>query len=105
MSIPRDTRTYVRGSLTKLNEANRYGGPSLAAESVSDLLGGVAIDRYVRINVQGVEKLVDALGGVTVNVPKDMKYQDDSQHLYINLKAGEQTLTGDQALQFLRFPV
>ena len=103
MSIPRDTRTYVRGSLTKLNEANRYGGPSLAAESVSDLLGGVAIDRYVRINVQGVEKLVDALGGVTVNVPKDMKYQDDSQHLYINLKAGEQTLTGDQALQFLRF--
>ncbi len=103
MSIPRDTRTYVRGSLTKLNEANRYGGPSLAAESVSDLLGGVAVDRYVRINVQGVEKLVDALGGVTVNVPKDMKYQDDSQHLYINLKAGEQTLTGDQALQFLRF--
>ena len=103
MSVPRDTRTYVRGSLTKLNEANRYGGPSLAAESVSDLLGGVAIDRYVRINVQGVEKLVDALGGVTVNVPKDMKYQDDSQHLYINLKAGEQTLTGDQALQFLRF--
>ncbi len=103
MSIPRDTRTYVRGSLTKLNEANRYGGPSLVAESISDLLGGVAIDRYVRINVQGVEKLVDALGGVTVNVPKDMKYQDDSQHLYINLKAGEQTLTGNQALQFLRF--
>jgi polyisoprenyl-teichoic acid--peptidoglycan teichoic acid transferase len=103
MSLPRDTRTYVRGRLTKLNEANRDGGPALAAESVSDLLGGVAIDRYVRINVQGVEKLIDALGGVAVNVPKDMKYQDDSQHLYINLKAGEQTLNGDQALQFLRF--
>lgn len=103
MSLPRDTRTYVRGRLTKLNEANRDGGPSLAAESVSELLGGVAVDRYVRINVQGVEKLVDALGGVTVNVPKDMKYQDDSQHLYINLKAGEQSLTGNQALQFLRF--
>jgi LCP family protein required for cell wall assembly len=103
MSIPRDTRTYVRGRLTKLNEANREGGPSLAAESISDLLGGVAIDRYMRINVQGVEKLIDALGGVTVDVPKDMKYQDDSQHLYINLKAGEQTLDGDKALQFLRF--
>ena len=103
MSLPRDTRTRVNGRLTKLNEANRDGGPALAAESISDLLGGVAIDRYVRINVQGVEKLVDALGGVTVNVPKDMKYQDDSQHLYINLKAGEQTLDGDQALQFLRF--
>jgi LCP family protein required for cell wall assembly len=103
LSLPRDTRTYVRGSLTKLNEANAYGGPALAAESVSDLLGGVAVDRYVRINVQGVEKLIDALGGVTVTVPQDMKYQDDSQHLYINLKAGEQKLNGNQSLQFLRF--
>lgn len=103
LSIPRDTRTWVAGELTKLNEANYYGGPAMAARSVSDLLGGVGIDRYVRINVQGVEKLVDALGGVTVDVPKDMRYQDDSQHLYINLKAGEQKLDGDQALQFLRF--
>jgi LCP family protein required for cell wall assembly len=103
LSLPRDTRTWVAGEMTKLNEANYYGGPALAARSVSQLLGGVAIDRYVRINVQGVEKLVDALGGVTVNVPKDMRYQDDSQHLYINLKAGEQQLNGSQALQFLRF--
>ncbi|MEY3296752.1 MAG: Transcriptional regulator LytR [Cyanobacteriota bacterium] len=103
LSLPRDTRTYVQGRLTKLNEANAHGGPALAAESVSDLLGGVAIDRYVRINVQGVEKLIDALGGVTVTVPQDMKYQDDSQHLYINLKAGEQKLNGNQSLQFLRF--
>ena len=103
LSLPRDTRTYVRGRLTKLNEANREGGPALTAESVSDLLGGVAIDRYVRINVQGVEKLIDALGGVTVTVPEAMKYRDDSQHLYINLKAGEQKLDGNQALQFLRF--
>jgi LCP family protein required for cell wall assembly len=103
LSLPRDTRTYVRGRLTKLNEANQEGGPALTAEAVSDLLGGVAIDRYVRINVQGVEKLIDALGGVTVNVPQDMKYQDDSQHLYINLKAGEQALNGNQSLQFLRF--
>ena len=37
------------------------------------MLGGVTIDRYVRVNVQGVEKLIDALGGVTVNVPKDIE--------------------------------
>lgn len=103
MSVPRDTRALVNGVLTKINEANLDGGPALTAESLSDLLGGVAIDRYVRINVQGVEKLIDALGGITVNVPQDMKYQDDSQHLYINLKAGRQKLDGDQALQFLRF--
>jgi LCP family protein required for cell wall assembly len=103
LSIPRDTRTNVADTITKINEANREGGPALSAQSVSELLGGVAIDRYLRINVQGVEKLIDALGGVEVNVPQDMKYQDDSQHLYIDLKAGEQRLDGDQALQFLRY--
>lgn len=103
MSIPRDTRTNVNGETTKINEANRDGGPAASAEAVSELMGGVGVDRYIRINVQGVEKLIDAIGGVKVNVPKDMKYQDDSQHLYINLKAGEQRLDGDKALQFLRF--
>ena len=104
MSIPRDTRTYIaEHGMTKINEANAYGGPALSAKSVSELLGGVGIDRYVNINVQGVQALVDALGGVTVHVPKDMKYQDDSQHLYVNLKAGRQQLNGDKTLQLLRF--
>jgi polyisoprenyl-teichoic acid--peptidoglycan teichoic acid transferase len=104
LSLPRDTRAWVDGAgLTKLNEANLLGGPALSAKATSELLGGVGIDRYIRINVQGVEKLIDALGGVTVYVPQDMKYQDDSQHLYINLKQGEQHLNGNQALQFLRF--
>ncbi|NJO39991.1 MAG: LCP family protein [Cyanobacteria bacterium RU_5_0] len=104
LSLPRDTRTWIDGlGLTKLNEANTYGGPALAARATNELLGGVGIDRYIRINVQGVEKLIDALGGVTVYVPQDMQYKDDSQHLYINLKQGEQHLNGAQALQFLRF--
>ncbi|PSF38905.1 LytR family transcriptional regulator [Aphanothece hegewaldii CCALA 016] len=104
LSIPRDTQAYIEGhGLQKINEANSYGGPALAAETVSNLLDGVAIDRYVRINVQGIEKLIDALGGVTVYVPKDMKYNDFSQHLYINLKAGKQHLNGEKAIQFLRF--
>lgn len=104
LSIPRDTRTYIEGhGIAKINAANAYGGPALTAKTVSKLLEGVGIDRYVRVNVQGVKNLVDALGGVTVFVPEDMKYQDDSQHLYINLKAGRQHLNGDKALQLLRF--
>jgi polyisoprenyl-teichoic acid--peptidoglycan teichoic acid transferase len=104
LSIPRDTRSYVEGvGLTKLNEANYYGGPALAAKSVSNLLGDITIDRYVRVNVQAVEKLIDALGGVEVYVPKDMKYTDHSQHLYIDLKEGQQVLNGDKGMQFLRF--
>lgn len=104
LSIPRDTRTEIPGhGVKKINAANVYGGPALTARSVSQLLGGVGIDRYVVINVQGVQALIDALGGVNVYVPKDMKYKDDSQHLYINLKAGQQHMNGEQALQLLRF--
>ena len=104
LSIPRDTRTYIEGQgVAKINAANVYGGPALSAKTVSELLDGVGIDRYVRVNVQGVQSLIDALGGVTVYVPQDMKYQDDSQHLYINLKQGKQHLDGEKALQLLRF--
>lgn len=104
LSIPRDTRVYIEGhGVRKINHANEYGGPALTASVASELLGGIEIDRYVRVNVQGVEKLIDALGGVTVNVPKDMKYNDFSQHLYIDLKKGVQHLDGDKAMQFLRY--
>ena len=104
LSIPRDTRTQIEDYGTrKINYANYKGGPALAAQTVSDLLEDVTIDRYVRVNVQAIEKLIDALGGVTVYVPQDMKYQDDSQHLYINLKEGEQHLGGEKAVDFLRF--
>ena len=104
LSIPRDTRVNIEGhGVRKINHANEYGGPALTASVASELLGGIEIDRYVRVNVQGVEKLIDALGGVTVNVPKDMKYNDFSQHLYIDLKKGVQHLDGDKAMQFLRY--
>ncbi|BAZ53267.1 transcriptional regulator [Nostoc sp. NIES-4103] len=104
LSVPRDTRTEIEGhGIRKINAANVEGGPALTAKTVSNVLGGVGIDRYIRINVLGVGKLIDALGGVTVYVPKDMKYHDHSQHLYINLKAGKQHLNGDQALQLLRY--
>ena len=71
--------------MRKINAANRFGGAYLSAKSGSNRLEDVEINGYARINVLGVCKLIDALGGVTVNVPKDLKYQDDSQHLYINL--------------------
>jgi polyisoprenyl-teichoic acid--peptidoglycan teichoic acid transferase len=104
LSIPRDTQVDIPDHGTqKINAANDLGGPSLAAKTTSQLLTGVGIDRYITLNAQGVRELVNALGGVTVYVPKDMKYQDDSQHLYINLKAGKQHLNGDQAMNLLRY--
>lgn len=104
LSIPRDTRIVTqRAGVIKINATNVLGGPATTAKTVSQLLSDLPIDRYIRVNVGGVQKLVDVLGGVTVNVPKDMKYKDDAQHLYINLKAGRQHLNGSQTLQLLRF--
>jgi polyisoprenyl-teichoic acid--peptidoglycan teichoic acid transferase len=104
LSIPRDSRVHIQGvGETKINFANYIGGASLSAQTVSQMLGDVPIDRYIRVNVDGFGKLIDALGGVDVYVPKRMKYQDDSQHLYINLKPGQQRLDGAKAIQYMRY--
>ena len=104
LSIPRDTQVDLPGQGTeKINYANVLGGSKLAAQVVSQNLNGVPIDRYVRVSTGAFRELVDLLGGVEVNVPIDMKYDDETQHLHINLKKGLQTLNGKQAEQFARF--
>lgn len=104
LSIPRDTRILMENyGIQKINSANVHGGPALAAREVSKLLNGVGIDRYARINVLGLGKLVDILGGIDFYVPKDMHYTDESQHLYINLKQGKHHLNGEQTIELLRF--
>jgi LCP family protein required for cell wall assembly len=104
LSIPRDTQVPIPDyGVTKINAANVYGGAALAQEVVSEKLNGVEIDRYVRLDTQGLSALVDALGGIEVNVPKRMKYVDNTQKLNIDLYAGVQTLNGEQAEGFSRF--
>jgi polyisoprenyl-teichoic acid--peptidoglycan teichoic acid transferase len=104
LSIPRDSRVDIPGyGVQKINAANYVGGAVLSAKTVSNLAGNIGIDRYIRVNVQGFGQLIDALGGVDVYVPKKMKYQDDSQRLYINLNQGQQLLDGNKAIQYMRF--
>jgi len=104
LSIPRDTQVQLPAvGMEKINGANVNGGAPLAAQTVSGVLNGVPIDRYVRISTGAFRELVDLLGGVEVYVPKPMSYQDQTQKLKINLAAGLQTLNGDQAEQFARF--
>jgi len=104
LSIPRDTRVEFPGSETdKINDANVQGGATLAARTVSSILNGAPVDRYVRINTDAFRELVDLLGGVEVNVPQRMLYEDKTQKLKIDLQPGWQTLNGDQAEQFARF--
>ncbi len=104
LSIPRDTRVDIPDhGISKVNVANNLGGPVLAARTVSDLLGGITIDRYVRLNTEGIQDLIDAMGGVEVYVPEEMKYTDVTQGLYINLEPGLQRLNGEQVHHFIRF--
>ncbi len=104
LSIPRDTQIELPGIGTdKINDANVQGGATLAARTVSSVLNGVTIDRYIRISTDAFRELVDLIGGVEVNVPKPMIYEDKTQKLKINLSPGLQTLNGDQAEQFARF--
>jgi len=103
MQIPRDTYAeYHNGSYKKLNGAYSIVG----AEGLCDFLHnslGVKIDYYAVAGLDEIADAVDAIGGVDLDIPCDMKYRDREQGLYIDLKAGVQHLDGEGAEQFLRF--
>jgi LCP family protein required for cell wall assembly len=105
LSIPRDTRVLVKGKEDKVNHAHAYGGPSLSMDSVQDFLN-LDIDYYVKVDYKVVMGIVDAIGGVEIDVPFNMKYRDDTPGfplLDINLKKGLQILDGKDAHDFLRY--
>lgn len=107
LSIPRDTftgkntkRAVASQKINSLYNINKTPEKTLAA--VNELTG-LDIKYYVVVKTEALIKLVDAIGGVTFNVPIDMKYDDTSQDLHIDLKAGEQLIDGNKAEQLLRF--
>ena len=107
LSIPRDTYTGKNPkkatAYQKINSIySRNEDPKEVLEAVNDLTN-LGLEYYVIVKTQGFIELVDAIGGVTFNVPIDMDYDDTSQDLHIHLKAGEQLLDGDKAEQVVRF--
>lgn len=103
LSIPRDTRASIPGvGETKINASYAFGGPGLTIKTVEGLLG-VPVHYYVKLGPQSFARIIDAIGGVEVDVEKDMKYTDTWAGLYIDLKKGRQVLNGDQAEQYIRF--
>lgn len=104
VSIPRDTWVNVpREGFAKINSAYAFGGAHATARVTSRLLGGVPIDAIVALQPEGAAAIVDALGGLDVNVEKSMDYDDNSGDLHIHLKRGEQHLTGSQVAGYVRF--
>ena len=107
LSIPRDTFTgkntkkaVASQKINSLYNINKTPEKTLAA--VNELTG-LDIQYYVIVKTEALIKLVDAIGGVEFDVPIDMKYDDPTQDLHIDLKAGLQKLNGDKAEQLLRW--
>jgi len=104
VSIPRDTWVPIPGQGSmKINAAYAFGGAHATARVVGKLLGGVPIDAIVALQPEGAAKIVDAIGGLDVNVDEDMDYDDNSGELHIHLRKGEQHLSGDQVAGYVRF--
>jgi LCP family protein required for cell wall assembly len=104
LSIPRDTLVQLPGvGIDKINDANMRGGAELAEKTVNHLLNNIPIDHYIRIDTESLTQVVDALGGVEVNVPKPMNYVDKTQHLYIHFQPGPQVLNGQHLQEYVRF--
>jgi polyisoprenyl-teichoic acid--peptidoglycan teichoic acid transferase len=120
VSIPRDTRIELDGYRTRkansyyarfLGAAREEGLEGTAAETearsdMKELLGqffDIPVTYTTIVNFQGFRDVVDALGGVEVNVDMDMRYVDKADGTDINLTAGFQPLDGDQALDFVRY--
>jgi len=101
--VPRDTFIdSERYGVMKANALYSSGGPDMVKSELSKLLSA-RVDRYMVINLNGVQRLADAIGGVEVDVPKRMHYVDNSQGLYIDLYPGRQLLKGEALEGFLRF--
>lgn len=103
LSLPRDLRVQIEGrGWQKLNHAYAYGGIDLLGSTINNFLG-IPLHYHVIVNYQSFPKLVDLLGGVTIDVPKRLRYTDRAGGLHIDIPAGRQLLDGKTALEFVRF--
>ncbi|MER6104860.1 LCP family protein [Streptomyces sp. NPDC001832] len=111
ISLPRDSNVEIpsykgsdsgklypaRGRFTKLNAAYAEDGPELLVRTV-EFNTGLHIDHYVEIGFGGFANIVDAMGGVELDIPKAFKDEKSGA----DFKAGKQTLNGEQSLAFVR---
>lgn len=106
ISVPRDSRVSIplHGE-TKLNHSYAYGGIQLTKQMVEKTVG-LHIDNYFVFNFKGFKNAIDAIGGVDLDVEKDMYYRDDwdgEDGLLINLKKGRQHLDAEKSIEYVRY--
>lgn len=117
LQIPRDTYFDLDTGYYKINAMYAYNyNAAFRADKKDPAKAGmeafvdqieknlcIAIDYYALVDLNGFVNLVNAIGGVTIDVPADMKYSDPEQDLYIDIKAGVQKMDGQTAEEFIRF--
>ncbi|HTJ27522.1 MAG TPA: LCP family protein [Candidatus Limnocylindria bacterium] len=115
LSVPRDmVATLPNGTQAKINQAQSDGGIAESQTVVSQWLGTPAFDRYVVLRIDATKDLINAIGGIDVNVQNSdalrhagpngpLDYDDSWGHLHVHLKPGFQHLEGEQAVGYARF--
>lgn len=105
LSIPRDTMSNVTRKNKKINAAYGRTGKGDINNLLEEIEGliGFRPDNYVMIDLDGFVGLIDEIGGVQIDVPRDMKYDDPAQNLHIDIKKGSQVLDGKTAMGFVRY--
>lgn len=101
ISIPRDTMVVYNGETMKINATHAVNGPQGVVEAVNDLCfnGEQRISHYAEINFEGMEDLIDAVGGIDLEATEEV---DDPEHLDIKIEKGFQHMDGATALTYAR---
>ena len=107
MSIPRDTMVNVPWDIKRINSVYNYYGEGEKGiqhlyKEVAQLVG-FEPDYQVVVEWDAVGEIVDAMGGVYFDVPRDMNYDDPYQDLHIHQEKGYRLLSGDDAMQVIRY--
>lgn len=107
ISIPRDTLILIDGQKTKINAAHAIGtksgsGVKYLIDAVEKILD-IDINYYGKINYKGFIEIIDAIGGVDMDIKTAMDYDDASQNLHIHFKKGLTHLNGQKAMEFFRW--
>src|SRR5215211_8833986 len=101
LAVPRDTLVEIPGvGEDKVNAAFANGGPELAVKTLENLTE-LPIENYVVLDFGGTKEIVDALGGITVNVEEPIETEQDGE--YFSISAGPQELNGAEALAYVRY--
>ena len=111
INIPRDSLVNVQRRIKKINGAfpagvlgdgGKQGGVDQLKREIKTMIGFVP-DFYMVIDMKAFARIIDAVGGVEVYVPYNMRYEDPEQDLLIELMKGTQILNGEQAVKFARY--